>query len=137
MREIPLTRGMVALVDDEDYDWLILKKWHANWQRTNFYAVSSDHILMHRLIMKPPKFYQIDHINRKTLDNQKINLRVVGNAENCLNKNKPRSGISYRGMEFAKPWRVRVWTGIYTRRHIGVYRTKEEAQEAFNANADY
>lgn len=29
MREIPLTRGLVALVDDADYDALVVFSWHA------------------------------------------------------------------------------------------------------------
>lgn len=29
VKEIPLTRGQVAIVDDEDYDWITaMGKWH-------------------------------------------------------------------------------------------------------------
>jgi hypothetical protein len=29
MKEIPLTQGKAAIVDDEDYGWLSQYKWHA------------------------------------------------------------------------------------------------------------
>lgn len=40
MKQIPLTQGQFALVDDEDYDWLMQWKWHAFQGPTNktYYA---------------------------------------------------------------------------------------------------
>ena len=129
-REIPLTRGMVAIVDLEDYDWLMTMRWHANWQRTNYYAVNSRFQSMSRLITNAPRHLQVDHINKMTLDNRRENLRLVTNTENGLNRTNNTDGISYRGYSFSFPWRLRVRTGPYTRKHIGVYRTREDAEEA-------
>ena len=130
---IPLTQGKFALVDDEDYEWLMTMKWHANWQCQNYYAVNSRHQSMSRMLLDAPRHLQVDHINRKTLDNRRSNLRLVTNAENGLNRINNSNGITFRGEWFIFPWRLRVRTGPYTRKHIGVYATREKAEEALRA----
>jgi len=59
MKEIPLSQGLFALVDDEDYDELIKYKWIAHKQKQFIYVVRSncvnynnELIYMHRQIMK-------------------------------------------------------------------------------------
>src|SRR5947207_850674 len=94
MREITLTRGLIALVDDEDYDRVVgLGRWYADiWHGTRTYA-KHGYIYMHRFIMKPLMNFpdlakiDIDHINGNTLDNRKENLRLCTRSENMLNKN--------------------------------------------------
>lgn len=43
MKEIPLTQGQVALVDDEDFERVNAFKWCAKWhsKTKSFYAVRS------------------------------------------------------------------------------------------------
>lgn len=99
MKSIELTRGKVAFVDDDDYEWLINHKWYANIgsnTKTNFYAATmvfdeatkrrQRQVRMHRLIMGAGKNDEVDHINHNTLDNRKCNLRLVSHAENMRNK---------------------------------------------------
>ncbi len=38
MKTISLTRGLVAIVDDEDFEFLSQWKWHAAKQPNTFYA---------------------------------------------------------------------------------------------------
>lgn len=94
MREIPLTHGKVALVDDSDHEWLAQKKWcyYKSSQYTG-YAVSSDCsggrrklLYMHREIVKPGTGLEVDHINHDGLDNRRANLRAVTHSENLLNQ---------------------------------------------------
>lgn len=99
MKVIPLTQGLIAVVDDEDYDEIIKFKWHAvkqgqgngttwyaarNWKKPN--GLSST-ITMHRQIMgpPPPDKPNIDHINHNTLDNRRSEMRFCTNAENSQN----------------------------------------------------
>ena len=63
-RTIPLTRGQMAIVDPEDYEYLSKFKWNATWMKNvgGFYAMRSgptingkrDTILMSREIMGFP-----------------------------------------------------------------------------------
>jgi hypothetical protein len=56
-------------------------------------------ISMHRFILMPPKGLYVDHINRNTLDNRLINLRIVTASDNAQNR-KIRSDCrsGYKGV---------------------------------------
>jgi hypothetical protein len=134
-REIPLTRGLFAIVDDEDFERLSKWKWHANLQSSRFYAARTlKKILMHNVVLGHAQNRKIvvDHINRNSLDNRKCNLRLVTQSENLLNHKRKQDGIVYRG-DFPKPWRLRIRIGKYKRKHIGIYATRQEAEEALHA----
>jgi hypothetical protein len=95
MKEIPLTQGQVALVDDEDFERVNAFKWYARWltQTKSFYAARNTGprrnrkmILMARFIMNTPKGMECDHIQHNTLDNRKNNLRNCTRSQNSMNK---------------------------------------------------
>ncbi len=105
MKEIKLTRGCVALVDDEDYAELSRHKWYVNVSRRSKYAHRQfrDHgdgtkygkrvlVLMHRQVMRAPKGKNVDHINGDGLDNRKENLRLCTQSQNLQNQNRYRPG---------------------------------------------
>lgn len=93
MKEIPLTRGLFAIVDDEDFEEINKHKWFAQRYSKSSYlcyaarreSITFRLILMHRQIMKTPKGMDCDHINHNTLDNQKSNLRNCTHKENLMN----------------------------------------------------
>jgi hypothetical protein len=96
-KEIPLSRGMVAIVDDDDYIKLIQFKWSIGEGRGKFYAVSRPgprrarkELKMHRLILGlgSGNKIQVDHINGNTLDNRKSNLRCCNHSQNKMNSPK-------------------------------------------------
>ena len=100
--EIPLTRGLVALIDSEDYDRLSQHNWYASRCATGkFYARRNINVgkrddgttvrsgsKMHREVMYAPPGQPVDHINGNTLDNRKGNLRFCTPSQNCRNKDK-------------------------------------------------
>jgi hypothetical protein len=94
MKEIKLTRGLFAKVDDEDYDFLMQWKWFAlQCTRNTFTAARTDRtdgiqrkVTMSRVIMNTTSDMLCDHINHDTLDNRKINLRNCTKSENCKNR---------------------------------------------------
>lgn len=90
MKEIKLTQGKVALVDDEDYEWLKLRKWCAYKSRNIFYA-SSNNVSMHSLLIDCPKGKHIDHVDHDGLNNQRNNLRIVTHRQNQQNQNTKKS----------------------------------------------
>ena len=106
MKQIPLTQGQLAIVDDADYDWLNQWKWRAVRDRKTWYAVrtSSENgrsnrfdVFMHRVILGIKDRLQLsDHRDRNGLNNQRLNLRIATCAENSRNrthKRKTNSGF--------------------------------------------
>ncbi len=107
MKKIPLTQGKFALVDDCDYDYLILREWQYG---SDGYAVHSvgvngayQKILMHRVILERMghrNFARSDHINRRRkLDNCRSNLRPATASQSCCNRGKFSNNTSgYTGV---------------------------------------
>lgn len=108
MKEIQLTKGYVALVDDEDFEYLNQFRWHVEIRREHcIYAVRNTYfregvekrssVKMHREIMKPDNGMTIDHIDHNGLNNQKSNLRICTNRDNAKNR-LPSSNKKYKGV---------------------------------------
>lgn len=124
-REIPLSQGQVAIVDDDDYEKISSMKWSATWRPKmgKFYAVGSlakygKRVYMHREIMGLTigDGLLVDHIDHNTLDNRKANLRIVNNSQNMMNHGKIQKNNTSgcRGVHFEKrtnQYRVQVWAG--------------------------
>lgn len=110
-REIVLTRGYVALVDDGDYADLSKWTWHAAKDRHGFYASGNrgaGRVRMHRAILGalPGRF--VDHKNGDRLDNQRTNLRLCTQAENNRNKRRSASKQGFKGVFWIKS--LRAWS---------------------------
>jgi hypothetical protein len=113
-REIPLTQGQFAIVDDEDYEYLNRFKWCAVYDKKmgSFYAArkgkcgNSENLKflsMHREIMNPPENMSIDHINHNTIDNRRCNLRICTQGQNVMNVIKRSDNTSgYKGVSWKK-----------------------------------
>jgi hypothetical protein len=121
MKEIQLTQGKIALVDDEDYEHLKQYKWYANKRCNTFYALrnkwaNGEHsiIFMHREILGLVKGDGkiADHRDRDGLHNWKENLRIVTPIVSILNRRENKNNTSgYRGVSWnknAKKWVVHI-----------------------------
>lgn len=115
MREIPLTRGLRALVDDEDYTIVsAVGKWQAIESRGGFYAAHNTRgprTYMHRLLL--PGAELVDHINGDGLDNRRSNLRPADHSRNSMNSRAKKTGSSrYKGVaahrSLTNPWRAQI-----------------------------
>jgi len=121
MKEIELTKGKIAIVDDEDFEWLSQWSWcyaekntgsPIGYAKRGFKLNGRSKLLkMHREIMKAPPELQVDHIDGNTLNNQKSNLRICTRNQNNINRIS-KSGVSgYKGVYWFKPdqkWRAKI-----------------------------
>lgn len=86
IREIPLTRGHVALVDEEDYERVMQFKWQIKpegrtaYARTTFLPLGCRgpqiHVPMHRFILGAPDHVVVKHIDHNGLNNCRANLQL-------------------------------------------------------------
>jgi hypothetical protein len=154
MREIHLGlrarkhRGLVALVDDEDYAALALHRWHAalNEHSLTFYAARNIRrsdgrqtlILMHQELLKPVPGLEIDHVNGDGLDNRRENLRACTSAENHRNSAKrARASSPFKGVTWDKVNRkylARIRLGPQ-RIYLGLFSDEDAAAHAYDAAA--
>jgi len=144
MINVILTNGMVALVDDTDYEVVEPYKWHFVNGKTGGYAVTyikgKTHY-MHRLIMQPSFGMVVDHINASKLDNTRSNLRICTSKQNHANKTIQRNnrygfkGVSLWTNNYGKTyWRADLICELGgVRKHIcKLYKTKIEAVLGWN-----
>lgn len=148
MKKIPLTQGKFALVDDEDYEYLIQWKWHCMVGKWTSYAARKQYlgivnkkiklktIWMHRVINKTPSHLLTDHKDGNGLNNQKFNLRDATNSQNQFNQKKQtRKTLSkYKGVTFAKRrnrWQAQIG-GKAHKKNIGYFKTELQAAKAYN-----
>lgn len=136
MKEILLTQGKVALVDDEDYPELSKYRWCAHKDGNTYYAMRHSPtingkrhtILMHVVISGTPKGMETDHINGNGLDNRRENLRVVTRRENTQNRHSPKSS-KYPGVTWHKQrgkWMAYINVGS-KQHYLGLYENEETA----------
>lgn len=143
MKEIPLTQGKVALIDDGDYPLVSQYKWSAHHWRGKWYAKAYAKkgrgralVSMHRLVADAPSGYVVDHIDGNGLNNTRANLRLATHHENMMSR-KPNAthGRAYKGV-YAK--RGRWFASIKyqgRQRNLGTFDTPEEAARAYDAAA--
>ena len=144
-REIPLSQGLVALVDDADLNLVMSRgKWHAAASRTTHYAHRNVRVgsrrtteLMHTFLTG---WSLVDHRNGNGLDNRRSNLRQATNTENARNAKRGKNNTSgFKGVtSHLAPrglrWRARI-TVDRTTIHLGVFDTAEAAARAYDTAA--
>lgn len=142
MKTIQLTKGAVALVDDEDYDELNKYKWHLHSEgyavRTTGSGRTRERFRMHRLIAKTPEEMDTDHINGNRLDNRKENLRICTRAENLRNRFVGSNNASgYKGVAYHKFSKLYHATINMNKKQksLGYFKTPKEAAKAYNDSA--
>jgi HNH endonuclease len=126
--------GLVALVDDEDYEFLSQWNWSAvsTHRRNSGYAMRLDNrtgktFLMHRVILDAPSGAEVDHINGNGLDNRRANLRFATRQQGQANRRVFKSNKSgFKGVHFDKV------TGKWKMVFSAHFDTAEEAARTYD-----
>ena len=140
MKEICLTKGKIALVNDFDFERLNQWKWYADRIKNKVYAARKNpkKIYMHREILKVKNFQYVDHINGNGLDNRRENLRICTNSQNGQNRGKNKNNTSgFKGVCFharTQTWIASIWVNRQ-RVHLGYFKGSIDAAIAYNEAA--
>jgi hypothetical protein len=150
-KEIYLTKGYKAIVDDCDFEWLNEINWCACENKNTVYALHSfknkdtgkhEMIAMHRLILGVTNKFKVDHVDRDGLNNTRENLRYCTHADNDHNMGVKRKNntTGYKGISFYpegikdKPFTAHI--GFHGKlHHIGYFETDIEAAKAYDEKA--
>lgn len=138
-KEITLSRGRVAIVDDADYGWLSQWKW---LYITSGYAVRRHMVnkrqratSMHRLIMGFPDIMEVDHINGNKLDNRRCNLRLATTSQNQQNRTVTPHTSIFKGVTRSKwGWKSTIMVRGKSV-HLGYHATQRIAADVYNLAA--
>ena len=136
-KEIMLTRGAVAIVDDADYDSIIQHKWYLQSAGYAAHGIKKEGRwtveLMHRFILgEACAGFDVDHINMDRLDNRRCNLRVATRSQNMANTHAIVG--DYKGVSYDHRKR-KYEAKIYVKGQklwLGYYKSAEEAAKAYN-----
>lgn len=139
-KQIPLTQGKVAIVDDDMYEYLMQWKWSAIKSRSTYYAKRNGGfpfrkmILMHRVIMNTPDGMETDHRDHDGLNNTRANLRNCTRSQNLRN-HKTRNSSGFKGIKMHQgKWRADIYVDG-KRIYLGSSSNAEDAAKLYDEAA--
>ena len=146
MQQIPLTKGHVAVVDDDDYPIVAQFKWcFDNGYAARKITLASKQyqkVLLHRFLINAQPGVMVDHADGNPLNNTRANLRICNGTLNNANRRvrkvrQAATSSQYRGVfkELRRnSWRASI--GLNNHRiHLGNFPSEEAAARAYDAKA--
>jgi len=144
VKEIRLTAGGIALVDDDDFARVeSAGQWRLSPSLNTSYAVRHFRLPDGRWTPRPMHGFitgwaLVDHVNGNGLDNRRVNLRPATPSQNQANRAARRDSFSrFKGVYWypnRQRWRARI-TVQRKVQSLGYYATPEEAARAYDAAA--
>ena len=148
-RELPLSQGLVTLIDAEDYEKVGCFKWSARrevfrngikWYARRNVKINGKRttVLLHRVILGVSPEVDVDHWNNDGLDNRRSNIRVCTCGQNNANATK-RVGTTSRFKGVCWDSKAKQWVAQIRVNHkkvrIGYFTNEEQAALAYNDRA--
>lgn len=137
MKEIALTQGRVAIVDDEDYAVLSKHHWFyvaAGYAKRSPKKRGEPQISMARDILglSYKDGRTADHINGDKLDNRRENLRVVRHSQSVRNRLWASNPSGFKGVcKRGGRWLAQV-ASDGKKFHLGMFDTPQQAAIAYD-----
>lgn len=155
-KQIKLTQGKFAIVDDEDYPYLNRFRWYAseykgteraqlrirslnNTNKTSK-ALKKCTIYIEQFLLTARNGYVYIHLNKNGLDVRKENL-ILSTIPHAYQRGKKRKNTTskYKGVYFNKRKSEKKWCAQVSKdkKHylVGYFYTEDEAGEAYNEKA--
>lgn len=133
MATIELTHGKIAIVDDEDFDWLAQLSWaHHSGHATT--GVNGVH--MAKLILQVGTETKVMYRNDNPLDNRRANLLPGSVSNKCQKNHKAKTPKSsrYKGVSWRKDRKV--WTAHIQLngrlKYLGYFKWEKDAALAYD-----
>lgn len=147
VRIIQLNGGLVAKVDECDYEMASKFKWSLlnvggvlYARRTIRSGDKQKTVLLHREIMQPRNGMVVDHINGDGLDCTRENMRIVTRAQNNINKRVKRvsrTGVKgVRKHSMCNKFSAEIKPPNGKRIYLGLFETVEAAASAYKAASE-
>jgi len=146
VKTIFITRGLVTVVDDADFDMLNAFSWMATpasnkkkhyVSRSIWVGGSNKTVYMHRVLLNAPRGLEVDHIDGDSLNNQRANLRLCTKGQNAVNRRSYSPASGYRGVYGNTPrdtFKAEVTTNG-ERQRLGTFADPVEAAKAYDKAA--
>jgi hypothetical protein len=147
MKEIYLPNGIVTLVSDIDFEWILetfssIHLFAKGYVGCEIRGDSYKTLYLHREIGKKMGYSQskiIDHKDKNKLNNQRDNLRECTYSQNNAHSIPKSKLYEYKGIYKHTQQRSRPWYAEITckgeRSRLGNFETKEEAARAYDVAA--
>jgi len=139
VKEIPLQNGMIALVDDEDFERVSEHTWTiAKNQETSIQVFSETigkKIILSRFISKARENEVVTFKNKNPLDFRKENLIVMNSiVHKRMSKAKRNASSKYKGV--CKSKKTGKWIAAIAiegkRKHLGSFINEDDAARTYN-----
>lgn len=141
MAAINLTNsGKIAFVDDIDAHWISQREWHLTGD--GYVAcylfggrkASPRVVYLHRLIVLAPDTMTVDHRDRDTLNNRRLNIRTATQSQQNANRAKFVGKSRHKGVFLRADglkWCAQIgWQGM--RYQLGSFAHEDDAARAYN-----
>ena len=134
---LQLRNGYVILMSPESYNLVKDYTWCMEGTGYAMSRTGGKPVKMHRIILGiKDKNVHVDHINGNKLDNRLSNLRLCSKHQNEFNsKIKSTNTTGYKGVSPYKGKYRAVITLNGKQKHLGIFKTKEQAAHIYNEYA--